>query len=156
MDKEGRDIVNIHSPSSARKRAIFARRWRTMWTIPIAPTAPTRSIAAERPRARNELHLQNDHPNIVVLVEGTMVKGWDYIADAAGDRLGITHALTRRVHVSICAAPTGWRTGFAWMQLSWRSYNLLFTYRLGSWGLDRFQRKRRARQKRSRRISQLR
>jgi len=27
----------------------------------------------------NELTYENDHPNIVVLVEGTMVKGWDYM-----------------------------------------------------------------------------
>jgi hypothetical protein len=27
----------------------------------------------------NELTYENEHPNIVVLVEGTMVKGWDYM-----------------------------------------------------------------------------
>ena len=28
---------------------------------------------------RCELTYENEHPNVVVLVEGTMVKGWDYM-----------------------------------------------------------------------------
>ena len=56
------------------------RRWKTTSTIPIAPTAPTRKYCRVSDNViENELTYENEQPNIIVLVEGTMVKGWDYM-----------------------------------------------------------------------------
>src|ERR1700751_6488059 len=57
MDKEGRDIVNSDRTN-----------------------APTRKYCrVSDGQIENALTYENEHPNIVVLVEGTMVKGWDYM-----------------------------------------------------------------------------
>jgi len=47
---------------------------------PDRTNAPTRKYCRVSDSIlENELTYENEHPNIVVLVEGTMVKGWDYM-----------------------------------------------------------------------------
>jgi hypothetical protein len=47
---------------------------------PDRTNAPTRKYCRVSDTVlENELTYENEHPNIVVLVEGTMVKGWDYM-----------------------------------------------------------------------------
>ena len=80
MDKEGRDIVNSVADGRPHSRASSRRRWRTTSTTPIAPTRRRGSTAGSATREiENALTYENEQPNIVVLVEQTMVKGWDYM-----------------------------------------------------------------------------
>src|SRR6202161_849389 len=73
MDKEGRDIVNSIS-NSARIEGKYAQAMENYVDNPDRTNAPTRKYC----RVSDSI-LENEHPNIVVLVEGTMVKGWDYM-----------------------------------------------------------------------------
>ena len=79
MDKEGRDIVNSIS-ASARLEGKYARAMENYVDNPDRTNAPTRKYCRVSDTVlENELTYENEHPNIVVLVEGTMVKGWDYM-----------------------------------------------------------------------------
>jgi len=79
MDKEGRDIVNSVS-ASARKEGKYAQAMENYVDNPDRTNCPTRKYCRVSDSVlENELTYENDHPNIVVLVEGTMVKGWDYM-----------------------------------------------------------------------------
>jgi pyruvate ferredoxin oxidoreductase gamma subunit len=79
MDKEGRDIVNSIS-NSARIEGKFAQAMENYVDNPDRTNAPTRKYCRVSDSIlENELTYENEHPNIVVLVEGTMVKGWDYM-----------------------------------------------------------------------------
>src|SRR5260370_8110219 len=79
MDKEGRDIVNSIS-ASARLEGKFAQAMENYVDNPDRTNAPTRKYCRVSDGVlENELTYENDRPNIVVLVEGTMVKGWDYM-----------------------------------------------------------------------------
>jgi hypothetical protein len=79
MDKEGRDIVNSVS-ASARKEGKHAQAMENYVDNPDRTNAPTRKYCRVSDSVlENELTYENEHPNIVVLVEGTMVKGWDYM-----------------------------------------------------------------------------
>jgi Pyruvate ferredoxin/flavodoxin oxidoreductase len=79
MDKEGRDIVNSVS-ASARKEGKHAQAMENYVDNPDRTNAPTRKYCRVSDTVlENELTYENEHPNIVVLVEGTMVKGWDYM-----------------------------------------------------------------------------
>ncbi|HTW57084.1 MAG TPA: 2-oxoacid:acceptor oxidoreductase family protein [Terriglobales bacterium] len=79
MDKEGRDIVNSIS-ASARIEGKFAQAMENYVDNPDRTNAPTRKYCRVSDTVlENELTYENEHPNIVVLVEGTMVKGWDYM-----------------------------------------------------------------------------
>src|SRR5258706_15236194 len=79
MDKEGRDIVNSIS-ASARKEGKFAQAMENYVDNPDRTNCPTRKYCRVSDAVlENELTYENDHPNIVVLVEETMVKGWDYM-----------------------------------------------------------------------------
>src|SRR6202161_4309608 len=79
MDKEGRDIVNSIS-ASARIEGKYAQAMENYVDNPDRTNAPTRKYGRVSDEIlENELTYENEHPNIVVLVEGTMVKGWDYM-----------------------------------------------------------------------------
>lgn len=79
MDKEGRDIVNSIS-ASARLEGKYAQAMENYVDNPDRTNAPTRKYCRVSDAVlENELTYENEHPNIVVLVEGTMVKGWDYM-----------------------------------------------------------------------------
>jgi hypothetical protein len=79
MDKEGRDIVNSVS-ASARQEGKYAQAMENYVDNPDRTNAPTRKYCRVSDTIlENELTYENEHPNIVVLVEGTMVKGWDYM-----------------------------------------------------------------------------
>jgi hypothetical protein len=79
MDKEGRDIVNSIS-ASARIEGKYAQAMENYVDNPDRTNAPTRKYCRVSDSVlENELTYENEHPNIVVLVEGTMVKGWDYM-----------------------------------------------------------------------------
>ena len=83
MDKEGRDIVNSVS-ASARKEGKYAQAMVNYVDNPDHTNAPTRKYCRVSDAIlENELTYENEHPNIVVLVEGTMVKGWDYMRGMA-------------------------------------------------------------------------
>src|ERR1700704_3142847 len=79
MDKEGRDIVNSVA-ASARNEGKFAQAMENYVDNPDRTNAPTRKYCRVSDTViENALTYENEHPNIVVLVEGTMVKGWDYM-----------------------------------------------------------------------------
>ena len=79
MDKEGRDIVNSIA-ASARLEGKFAQAMENYVDNPDRTNAPTRKYCRiSDSEIENALTYENERPNIVVLVEQTMVKGWDYM-----------------------------------------------------------------------------
>jgi len=79
MDKEGRDIVNSVA-AAARLEGKFAQAMENYVDNPDRTNAPTRKYCRiSEGEIENALTYENDQPNIVVLVEETMVKGWDYM-----------------------------------------------------------------------------
>ncbi len=79
MDKEGRDIVNSIS-AAARMEGKYAQAMENYVDNPDRTNCPTRKYCRVSDSViENELTYENDNPNIVVLVEETMVKGWDYM-----------------------------------------------------------------------------
>src|SRR6202165_2283547 len=77
MDKEGRDIVNSIA-ASARSEGKFSQAMENYVENPDRPNAPTRKYCrvsdTEIEHART---YENEHPNNVLLVDETMVKGGD-------------------------------------------------------------------------------
>jgi oxalate oxidoreductase subunit delta len=79
MDKEGRDIVNSVA-MAGRTEGKFTQAMENYVDNPDRTNAPTRKYCRlSDSEIENALTYENEHPNIVVLVEGTMVKGWDYM-----------------------------------------------------------------------------
>src|SRR6202008_4198066 len=79
MDKEGRDIVNSVS-ASARLEGKYSQAMENYVDNPDRTNAPTRKYCRVSDTViENALTYENEKPNIVVLVEGTMGKGWDYM-----------------------------------------------------------------------------
>ena len=79
MDKEGRDIVNSIS-ASGRLEGKYTQAMENYVDNPDRTNAPTRKYCRVSDSViENVLTYENDSPNIVVLVEQTMVKGWDYM-----------------------------------------------------------------------------
>src|SRR6202158_1811668 len=79
MDKEGRDIVNSIA-ASARNEGKFSQAMENYVDNPDRTNAPTRKYCRVSDTViENALTYENEHPSIVVLVEETMVKGWDYM-----------------------------------------------------------------------------
>lgn len=79
MDKEGRDVVNSVS-ASGRLEGKFTQAMENYVDNPDRTNAPTRKYCRlSDSEIENALTYENEHPNIVVLVEATMVKGWDYM-----------------------------------------------------------------------------
>src|SRR5262249_58706555 len=74
-----RDIVASVS-ASARQEGKFAQAMENYVDNPDRTNAPTRKYCrVSDSQIENALTYENEHPNIVVLVEQTMVKGWDYM-----------------------------------------------------------------------------
>src|SRR5271155_2123069 len=74
MDKEGRDIVNSIS-ASARIEGKYAQAMENYVDNPDRTNGTTRKYCRMSATVlENELTYENEHPIIVVLVEGTMVK----------------------------------------------------------------------------------
>src|ERR1700747_637539 len=79
MDKEGRDIVNSVS-ASARLEGKYSKAMENYVHNPDRTNAPTRKYCRVSDTViENALTYENEKPNIVVLVEGTMVKGGGYM-----------------------------------------------------------------------------
>jgi hypothetical protein len=79
MDKEGRDIVNSVA-AAGRLEGKFTQAMENYVDNPDRTNAPTRKYCRiSDSEIENALTYENEHPNIVVLVEQTMVKGWDYM-----------------------------------------------------------------------------
>ena len=79
MDKEGRDIVNSIS-ASARLEGKYAQAMENYVDNPDRTNCPMRKYCRVSDAViEKELTYENEKPNIIVLVEGTMVKGWDYM-----------------------------------------------------------------------------
>jgi Pyruvate/2-oxoacid:ferredoxin oxidoreductase gamma subunit len=79
MDKEARDIANSIAVAG-RLEGKFAQAMENYVDNPDRTNAPTRKYCRVSDSViENALTYENEHPNIVVLVEGTMVKGWDYM-----------------------------------------------------------------------------
>ena len=79
MDKEGRDIVNSIA-AAGRLEGKFAQAMENYVDNPDRTNAPTRKYCRlSESVIENALTYENEQPNIVVLVEQTMVKGWDYM-----------------------------------------------------------------------------
>ncbi len=77
--QEGRDIINSVA-ASARLEGKFAQAMENYVDNPDRTNAPTRKYCrVSDSEIENALTYENEHPNIVVLVEETMVKGWDYM-----------------------------------------------------------------------------
>src|SRR5262249_22629878 len=79
MDKEGRDIVGSVA-AAGRLEGKFAQAMENYVDNPDRTNAPTRKYCRlSDSEIENALTYENEQPNIVVLVEQTMVKGWDYM-----------------------------------------------------------------------------
>lgn len=83
MEKEARDIVNSLA-MAGRIEGKFTQAMENYVDNPDRTNAPTRKyLRISDSEIENALTYENEHPNIVVLVEQTMVKGWDYMRGMA-------------------------------------------------------------------------
>jgi hypothetical protein len=79
MDKEGRDVVSSVA-AAGRLEGKFTQSMENYVDNPDRTNAPTRKYCrVSDSQIENALTYENEQPNIVVLVEQTMVKGWDYM-----------------------------------------------------------------------------
>lgn len=79
MDKEGRDIVNSVA-AAGRLEGKVTQAMENYVDNPDRTNAPTRKYCRiSDVEIEHLLTYENEQPNIVVLVEQTMVKGWDYM-----------------------------------------------------------------------------
>ena len=137
MDKEGRDIVNSIS-ASARIEGKYAQAMENYVDNPDRTNAPTRKYCRVSDSIlENELTYENEHPNIVVLVEGTMVKGWDYMRGMpAGGTLVINTHYTPDYMIRF--VPGAERlTQLICVDAAHLADHKWLYYRLGELGLDR-------------------
>ncbi len=125
MDKEGRDIVNSVA-AAGRLEGKFAQAMENYVDNPDRTNAPTRKYCRlSESEIENALTYENEQPNIVVLVEQTMVKGWDYMRGMPpGDMIRFVPGVERlKQLVCVDAAKLA---DHKWLY-----------YRLGELGLDR-------------------
>jgi pyruvate ferredoxin/flavodoxin oxidoreductase-like protein len=129
MDKEGRDIVNSVA-ASARLEGRFAQAMENYVDNPDRTNAPTRKYCRiSDSEIENALTYENEQPNIVVLVEQTMVKGWDYMRGMPpGGTLVINTHYTPEYMLRFVPMPE---------RLSQLADHKWLYYRLGELGLDR-------------------
>ena len=79
MDKEGRDVVSSVA-AAGRLEGKVTQSMENYVDNPDRTNAPTRKYCrVSDSQIENALTYENEQPNIVVLVEQTMVKGWDYM-----------------------------------------------------------------------------
>ena len=137
MDKEGRDIVNSIS-ASARIEGKYAQAMENYVDNPDRTNAPTRKYCRVSDTVlENELTYENEHPNIVVLVEGTMVKGWDYMRGMPpGGTLVINTHYSPEYMIRF--VPGAERLGqLVCVDAARLAHHKWLYYRLGELGLDR-------------------
>jgi Pyruvate/2-oxoacid:ferredoxin oxidoreductase gamma subunit len=137
MDKEGRDIVNSVS-ASARQEGKYAQAMENYVDNPDRTNAPTRKYCRVSDTIlENELTYENEHPNIVVLVEGTMVKGWDYMRGMpSGGTLIINTHYTPEYMIRFVPGPERLAQLVCIDAAKIAQHKWLY-YRLGELGLDR-------------------
>ena len=99
MDKEGRDIVNSIS-ASARLEGKYAQAMENYVDNPDRTNCPTRKYCRVSDEVlENELTYENENPNIIVLVEGTMVKVLSWYDNESGfsaRMLDLTQMMARK------------------------------------------------------------
>src|SRR5438552_3246659 len=137
MDKEGRDIVNSIS-ASARLEGKFSQAMENYVDNPDRTNAPTRKYCrVSDSEIENALTYENEHPNIVVLVEQTMVKGWDYMRGMpAGGTLVINTHYTPEYMLRFVPGPERLSQLVCVDAAKLADHKWLY-YRLGELGLDR-------------------
>src|SRR5437764_9276853 len=137
MDKEGRDIVNSIS-AYARLEGKFAQAMENYVDNPDRTNAPTRKYCRLSDNVlENELTYENEKPNIVVLVEGTMVKGWDYMRGMPpGGTLVINTHYTPEYMIRFVPGPERLAQLVCIDAARLADHKWLY-YRLGELGLDR-------------------
>ena len=137
MDKEGRDIVNSVA-ASARKEGKFSQAMENYVDNPDRTNAPTRKYCrVSDSEIENALTYENDNPNIVVLVEGTMVKGWDYMRGMPpGGTLVINTHYTPEYMLRFVPQPERLKQLVCVDAAKLADHKWLY-YRLGELGLDR-------------------
>ena len=137
MDKEGRDIVNSIA-ASARSEGKFAQAMENYVDNPDRTNAPTRKYCrVSDSEIENALTYENEHPNIVVLVEQTMVKGWDYMRGMPpGGTLVIITLYSPDYMLRFVPAPER-LSHLVCVDVAKLADHKLLYYRLGELGLDR-------------------
>jgi Pyruvate/2-oxoacid:ferredoxin oxidoreductase gamma subunit len=137
MDKEGRDIVNSIS-ASARLEGKYAQAMENYVDNPDRTNCPTRKYCRVSDEIlENELTYENEKPNIVVLVEGTMVKGWDYMRGMPpGGTLVINTHYTPDYMIRFVPGPERLAQLVCVDAAKLANHKWLY-YRLGELGLDR-------------------
>jgi hypothetical protein len=137
MDKEGRDIVSSIS-ASARIEGKFAQAMENYVDNPDRTNAPTRKYCRiSDHEIENALTYENEHPNIVVLVEQTMVKGWDYMRGMPpGGTLVINTHYTPEYMLRFVPKPERLAQMVCVDAAKLADHKWLY-YRLGELGLDR-------------------
>jgi hypothetical protein len=137
MDKEGRDIVNSIA-ASGRLEGKFAQAMENYVDNPDRTNAPTRKYCRlSDVEIENALTYENEQPNIVVLVEETMVKGWDYMRGMPqGGTLVINTHYTPEYMLRFVPGPERLRQLVCVDAAKLADHKWLY-YRLGELGLDR-------------------
>src|ERR1700741_898968 len=137
MDKEGRDIVNSIS-ASARLEGKYAQAMENYCGNPEPTNAATRKYCRVSDGViENELTYENEQPNIIVLVEGTMVKGWDYMRGMPpGGTLVINTHYTPEYMIRFVPGPERLARLVCVDAAKLADHKWLY-YRLGELGLDR-------------------
>src|SRR3984885_13905687 len=137
MDKEGRDIVNSIS-ASARIEGKYAQAMENYVDNPDRTNCPTRKYCRVSDEVlENELTYENEHPHAVVLVEGTMVKGWDYMRRMPpGGTLGINTHYTPDYMIRFVPGPERLAQLVCVDAVKLADQEGLY-YRVGELGLDR-------------------
>jgi hypothetical protein len=137
MDKEGRDIVNSVA-MAGRKEGKHTQAMENYVDNPDRTNAPTRKYCrVSDAEIEHALTYENEHPNIVVLVEGTMVKGWDYMRGMPpGGTLVINTHYTPEYMLRFVPRPERLRQLVCIDAARLADHKWLY-YRLGELGLDR-------------------
>ena len=137
MDKEGRDIVNSIA-AAGRLEGRFAQAMENYVDNPDRTNAPTRKYCRlSDGQIENALTYENEHPNIVVLVEQTMVKGWDYMRGMpAGGTLVINTQYSPEYIIRFVPGPDRLAQLVCVDAAKLADHKWLY-YRLGELGLDR-------------------
>jgi Pyruvate ferredoxin/flavodoxin oxidoreductase len=137
MDKEGRDIVGSIA-AAGRQEGRFAQAMENYVDNPDRTNAPTRKYCRlSDSEIENALTYENDQPNIVVLVEQTMVKGWDYMRGMPpGGTLVINTHYTPEYMIRFVPAPERLAQLVCVDAAKLADHKWLY-YRLGELGLDR-------------------
>ena len=137
MDKEGRDIVGSIG-TAARMEGKFSQSMENYVDNPDRTKAPTRKYCrVSDSEIENALTYENEHPNIVVLVEETMVKGWDYMRGMpTGGTLVINTHYTPDYMIRFVPGPERLSQLVCVDAAKLADHKWLY-YRLGELGLDR-------------------